>query len=644
MRCPPLAFAAVILLGGFIGLSAQDPEAQLLRGLWLETVEGDLEGAIAEYERIFTLDAFSTEIAARAHLRIGICRRLRGEHQAAEIHFRSVAELYPQEVDAARLARRYLGGRPPSDPALFLPGDALVAIEVVDPPAIVALLESSLRGSPLEDPIRAGNDAAAENAWTGALPERARFAAALLNQAFLREIEKIERVAFVLAPAPDGQIDGIGVLAPGRSDVLRGIFHASVSVVGAERHDGFWVYSPNPEELHIAVGDDVIVWSDSRSSLLDALLRQRDGNPSLATRESWQRTVSTGGRGAARILIEEGWAAALERVVKEDSRPVYELLAHGFGLASVHPIHLEVSTEGAADRVALHLEARAPPDALPALWSAVRTPDRAPGLERFLPASTVAWAALRVDRPLERLDELAAGLEALRERYPAVAPLAERVGAVAATLDHGPGRSLVEAIDEAIVAVHGTDDFPSLASVVLAVAFRPEVDGDALLRETIPAIVQALIPSAAEPPPLIEEEQKLRSGLGPVTWFEPLPGSRVGWARAGPGWILGLDWNVLGPLLEETGEGPPAAPSSASKVAWLGPARLLEAARRRSVSETAWSRVIARWSGVVLETKEGPGRLDMTLSVTEAASVLRALWSEWARRESEESEPTDPGR
>src|SRR5690606_21181719 len=79
-------------------------------------------------------------------------------------------------------------------------------------------------------------------------------------------------------------------------------------------------------------------------------------------------------------------------------------------------------------------------------------------------------------------------------------------------------------------------------------------------------------------------------------------------------------------------------PSPANKSAWLAPARFLEAARKRTLADSPWSRIIARSSGIFLAARELPGRFELTVGATEASAFLRALWNEWARRKAEEAQ------
>ena len=102
---------AVVALGVLVGAQGQDrPDLQLKAAVYKETVEGDLQGAIAIYKQIVSNAAVPRPVAAAALLGLGGCYEKVGEAQAREarkMYERLVAE-YPDQATEAGQARTRL--------------------------------------------------------------------------------------------------------------------------------------------------------------------------------------------------------------------------------------------------------------------------------------------------------------------------------------------------------------------------------------------------------------------------------------------------------------------------------------------------------------------------------------------------------
>jgi Tol biopolymer transport system component len=108
---------AVVALGALAGAQGHDrPDLQLKAAVYKETVEGDLQGAIALYQQIASNAAVPRPIGAAALLGLGGCHEKLGQQEARKVYERLVAD-YPdqtQEVAQARTRLAALAGAAPA--------------------------------------------------------------------------------------------------------------------------------------------------------------------------------------------------------------------------------------------------------------------------------------------------------------------------------------------------------------------------------------------------------------------------------------------------------------------------------------------------------------------------------------------------
>lgn len=119
---------AVVLLvmasvGAFARQAGEDPAVLLERAVQLETIDGDLDAAIAIYKRIVEEFGDRRSVAAKALLRLGGCYEKLGEEQAklARKAFERVIADYPEQTEAVNSARErlsaFLQSRAPAEKA-----------------------------------------------------------------------------------------------------------------------------------------------------------------------------------------------------------------------------------------------------------------------------------------------------------------------------------------------------------------------------------------------------------------------------------------------------------------------------------------------------------------------------------------------
>jgi Tol biopolymer transport system component len=115
-RLVPACVATLLALAG-LGASPgpeQDPAVQLERAIQLETVDGDLGGAIVLYEQIVATHGSSPAVAAKALYRLGGCHEKLGNRQARTAYRRLINE-YPGQKDEVALARARLAALGPAE-------------------------------------------------------------------------------------------------------------------------------------------------------------------------------------------------------------------------------------------------------------------------------------------------------------------------------------------------------------------------------------------------------------------------------------------------------------------------------------------------------------------------------------------------
>ena len=122
-----LAFSLTLILAIplLAAVHQKEKSAEILLGAALhqDEVEGNLEAAIATYEKILTEHSAKRTLAARAQLHIGICYEKLGQPEAREAYER-VLRNYAEQAEQVNEARTRLAAlaqpRSPADPATMV--------------------------------------------------------------------------------------------------------------------------------------------------------------------------------------------------------------------------------------------------------------------------------------------------------------------------------------------------------------------------------------------------------------------------------------------------------------------------------------------------------------------------------------------
>jgi len=102
-----IVLAGVLLAGGVIEQQEKQPEIDLQAAIRKETVDGDLKGAIAQYQKIVAANRNNHEVAATALVHLGRCYEKLGDAQAKSAYDRVLSE-YPDQKELAATARARL--------------------------------------------------------------------------------------------------------------------------------------------------------------------------------------------------------------------------------------------------------------------------------------------------------------------------------------------------------------------------------------------------------------------------------------------------------------------------------------------------------------------------------------------------------
>lgn len=100
---------ALVSVGVKAHQSAEDPAVRLERAVQLETVDGDLEAAIEQYQQIIDDNGNHRAIVAKALLRLGGCYEKLGQKEARQT-YQQLVDNYPDQMTEVKAALERLKG------------------------------------------------------------------------------------------------------------------------------------------------------------------------------------------------------------------------------------------------------------------------------------------------------------------------------------------------------------------------------------------------------------------------------------------------------------------------------------------------------------------------------------------------------
>lgn len=258
----------VVALTGVLAqrVAAQDAaESHFQRGYYLQTLKNDPAGAAKAYEQVLADPAATAEMKADAQSRLAQCRE-----------------------DLAT-----------ADLAALLPADALAYVEINRPGAHVGNLIRmfGLMGDPASQTKATGEKPAAPQGDAGGVPLAPGFqvpADFAVSPALVRELEKVRGVAAAITSIDrHGIPDGVAVIHPGESDLLRGLAETSIQFVQrADAIEGFKTYQIENEVWLVQTARLFVVARTKEQAVAAVARLKNPGAESLASNERFAKLAA----------------------------------------------------------------------------------------------------------------------------------------------------------------------------------------------------------------------------------------------------------------------------------------------------------------------------------------------------------------
>lgn len=285
--------ALAVALAGLLAQrgAAQDAaESHFQRGYYLQTLKSDPAGAAKAFEQVLADPAATAEMKTDAQTRLAQCR---------------------EDLAAADLAQ-------------LLPADALAYIEVNRPGAHVGNLIRmfGLMGDPAAGAKVTGERPATPQGGDGSgIPLAPGFQVPsdfAVSPALVRELEKVRGIAAAITSVDQRGIpDGVAVIHPGESDLLRGLAETSIQFVQrGDAIDGFKTYQIE-NEVWLVQTARLFVVARTRDQAAAAVTRLKNGGAeSLASHARF-----------AKLAADRKDALAFAYVAGDQIAPL--MIAHG---------------------------------------------------------------------------------------------------------------------------------------------------------------------------------------------------------------------------------------------------------------------------------------------------------------------------
>jgi len=218
--------AAALLI---VVAAARQASGLLQEGLYAEEVDGNLDAAIAIYQRIIDEGSARRSDVAQAMYRQGMCYLKKQQEQQAKIVFARLVADYSDQTKIVSKVKLLLDELGNADPAALMPPDTLIYVELGSPGKQVETVLKMLKGTPFENPLAAiGRSGGSPQG--GVSP--GDIMAGFLNPSMMAEFKKIRGVGVGVTGIALNNPPMIVVLFPGKSDALRGLIMAGLVMVG----------------------------------------------------------------------------------------------------------------------------------------------------------------------------------------------------------------------------------------------------------------------------------------------------------------------------------------------------------------------------------------------------------------------------
>ncbi len=238
---PSWIFLLAACPGAVVLAEARTPEGLLKEALHQDQTLRQPEAAAATYRKVIDAAEVVPGVRAEAHLRLGVCLERMGRTEEARKQFELIVREFSDQVRLVNHAQRRLAAISAGDPAMLMPRETLLYVELVRPGLQAQRLIASLKGL---------DEAGLERLLDRMGFQRdLRTIRATFTDAMLEDINRIDSVALgvVSKESLPGRIGAkfLLVLHPGKSVVARGVLSLMAQSAG------------KPDGKH----DDVSLWA-----------------------------------------------------------------------------------------------------------------------------------------------------------------------------------------------------------------------------------------------------------------------------------------------------------------------------------------------------------------------------------------------
>jgi len=296
---------AMVLL--VCGIAAAASTSELLQqGLYAEEVDGDVNAAIKTYGQVIQKADAPRNHVAQALFREGMCYMKTGNEQAARVVLEKLVTEYADQTEITDKARPMLDDLMYFDPAALMPPGTLVYVELGSPGKQVETILNKLKGTPYENPLAAIAGANAPQAGAGQ-KSPADIMAALLNPSMVAEFKKIRGMAIGITGIAQNNPPMIVVLYPGKSDALRGLILAGLSMAGTPGEPLEGMQTLNIQNIGAVAYDDKVILVAQPAEQLKWCVRQYKGLISEPTLASSNKSFAKVSKKARYDNVLTGW-------------------------------------------------------------------------------------------------------------------------------------------------------------------------------------------------------------------------------------------------------------------------------------------------------------------------------------------------
>lgn len=282
------AIAGLLLLAIMLPVCGAAPSSStselLQQGLYAEEVEGNIDAAIENYQKVIDNTSAPRNHVAQALYRQGMCYLKTRDEQSAKAALEKLVKDYADQTEIVEKATPVLDDLMDFDPASLMPPDTLVYIELGSPGKQVETILEMLKGTPFENPLSAIGGGSAATGQGQKSP--GDIMAALLNPSMMAEFKKIRGSAVGITGIAQNNPPMIIALYPGKSDALRGMILAFLGTAGqsAEAIEG--MQTINIQNMAMAAYDDRVILIAQPAEQLQWCIKQYKGlisEPTLAS-------------------------------------------------------------------------------------------------------------------------------------------------------------------------------------------------------------------------------------------------------------------------------------------------------------------------------------------------------------------------